>query len=216
MTYVLRGKGTQLYGYALLALAVIITGGSAAHGGWGEALYALPVSACVASLAWLAYGNPRTEVGTQGLRIVNLMRIFDVPWADLDYVENRWGLVVRTKSRRPISAWSIPSRAGVFENSVREAKQVEQDVTWDHDDGARVPLIVSVRRAVLIIENRHLALKAEKKHNGARSNLTNKTAFDTANTVPGDGTLTTTRFNVLPLAALAGSLALTAGLWLSL
>ncbi|MBM7824855.1 hypothetical protein JOD55_000682 [Arcanobacterium pluranimalium] len=214
MTYILRGKGTQLYGYALVALALIIAGGSAWHGGWSEALRALPISAFIAVFAWVAYGNPRTEVGPRGLRIVNLTRTVDVPWGDLDYVENRWGLIVHTVSGRKISAWSIPSRAGVFENSVRESKQVEKDVDWDRDDDARVPLIVSVRRAVLIIESRQSALKAQKKCS-SQDSLATHSAFDSDSPHSTKvASSAVSSFNTLPLVALAGTIVLTLVLWL--
>ncbi|WP_124054173.1 hypothetical protein [Arcanobacterium ihumii] len=218
MTYVLRGKGTRLYGFALIILAVVIIAGSTINGGWREGLFALPLSTTVTAVAWLAYFNPRLAVtnlssqesttptanGTSaGLYIVNPARTFVVPWNDLDYVENRWGMVVHTVSGKTIHVWAIPSRAGIFENSVRESKVVESDVDWNADASSYVPLIVSVRRAILIVESQHARLKsALKKHTNQRR------ALD-----PIDPT-TTTSFNVLPLAFLLVSLASAIYMWL--
>lgn len=135
MTVVMRGKSTRIYAVLMGVAAVAILIGSGINGGMGEILWVAPILLAIAAIGWAVFWNPRLEVGPSGLRVINIFREWLVPWADLNFVENRWGLYIDTHSGKRISVWGLPSRTGLMQNSWRDRKrQVEEEIVWTMEE----------------------------------------------------------------------------------
>lgn len=131
-TVAIRGENSRFWCYLLWFMAVVILVSSGLNGGFSEMLLVLPIVAFLGVMGWAGWWNPRLEVNPTGLRIVNLMREWIVPWSDFKEAENRWGLYVHTHSNRKISVWAMPSRTGLLQNSWRDRKRKpEQDFNFD-------------------------------------------------------------------------------------
>lgn len=133
MTLTLRGVNTRKWfiGLAIFGVALVIIG--LINGGLSEAWFTLPAALAVVAFAWIGFYNPRLVLSPGGVRIVNLFREFIIPWDDVAFAENRWGLYVHTRAGRKISVWALPSRAGFGENTYRENMAMRQAV----DSGRR-------------------------------------------------------------------------------
>ncbi|MDP9806051.1 hypothetical protein J2S70_000633 [Trueperella bonasi] len=152
MTLVLRAKSTRFYAYLLWFLAGVILLASVMNGGFSELIWATPVSALIAAIGWATFWNPRIEVGPGGLRIVNIVREHLVPWSDLHFAENRWGLYVYSKTdAKKMSVWAVPSNAGIFSGSKRNRPEPEA-IRWD--DGGKFDQLADSKFVAALIETR--------------------------------------------------------------
>lgn len=135
MTLVLRGKSPRIYAYLLWFLAAATLVASVMNGGIAELLWAMPVSLLIVAIGWAVFWNPRVEVGPGGVRIVNIVREYLVPWSDYYFAENRWGLYIYSRERsQKMSAWGVPTNAGLFSNSWRDRNKTPDDpdaIRWN-------------------------------------------------------------------------------------
>ncbi|GAB3659965.1 hypothetical protein GCM10027596_18050 [Nocardioides korecus] len=81
----------------------------------GSAAYAVQtvlVVAAVSYLAWVGLFSPRLEVGTDALRVVNPLRVHEVPYAALETVDVRGLVVLAYRGEggrlRRVTSWNAP------------------------------------------------------------------------------------------------------------
>jgi hypothetical protein len=83
-------------------IAVLVDQGLAGilrHGSW---------LLLVAVLAWALFFNPRVQVDTAGVVIVNVFRTIALPWPAIQAVDTRWALTLDTAYGRYM-AWAAPA-----------------------------------------------------------------------------------------------------------
>lgn len=134
----IRGRGFKLYAYVLWALAGVVAFAAVINGGISELLWTLPPIALFVAFGWAVFWNPRLELSAGGIRVVNIVRQFDIPWDDFDYTERRWGLYLYTRSARKISVWAVPSSTGIFDNSWINGKLKRDDAPVNWESGEEV------------------------------------------------------------------------------
>ena len=109
----------------LLCLAVLIslaiTDGVAGILAWGWPVVAF------GWLVWLVYVRPSVTVTDGFVEIRNILRTHRVPWGDVDSVESRFALTVRTRDGKAIRAWAAP------------APGARQALTTRREEVSRVP-----------------------------------------------------------------------------
>lgn len=131
-TVTVRGENSRFWCYLLWIMAGVILVASGLNGGFSEMLLVLPIVALLAVIGWAGWWYPRLEVSALGIRVVNLVREWSIPWSDFKDAENRWGLYIYTHSNRKIGVWAMPSRTGLFQNSWRDRKRKpEQEFNFD-------------------------------------------------------------------------------------
>jgi hypothetical protein len=105
----LRPRG----GMIIAAIALVITAAAlvfiAIDGGLLDlARWAWPV-VLLGWGAWLLYLRPYVRVSEGFVEISNLVRTYRVPWGDIDSVDSRFALTIRTRGGRVIRAWAAPA-----------------------------------------------------------------------------------------------------------
>ncbi|VEI12950.1 PH domain-containing protein [Trueperella bialowiezensis] len=202
MTLVLRAKSTRLFTFLFIFLAGATLIASTINGGVRELLWATPVCGLIVAIGWAVFWNPRVEVGPSGVRVVNIVREYLVPWTDLRLAENRWGLYIYTRhDSRKISAWAVPSNVGLLSNSWRDRKKTpESPASINWEDGGRVTKFAHVRFVTDLIQSRagHL-----RKNPRLRAELASQNGEQWPDR-------TTVNVQVAPIAAVGTLFALTA------
>lgn len=90
---------------ALCALGLVLSvvqGGSTVLWRFG------PWVALICLAVWAGYWNPRVVMTDSGVRVVNVTRTVDVPWAAITDVRTRWALTLETAAGS-VSAWAAPA-----------------------------------------------------------------------------------------------------------
>jgi hypothetical protein len=59
--------------------------------------------------AWLLYLRPFVRVSEGFVEVSNIVRTYRVPWSDIETIESRFALTIRTRSGRTIRAWAAPA-----------------------------------------------------------------------------------------------------------
>jgi hypothetical protein len=103
----------------LVSLAV--TDGVAGVLAWGWPVVAF------AWLVWLVYVRPSVTVTEGFVEVRNILRTHRVPWGDVDSVDSRFALTVRTRDGKVIRAWAAP------------APGARQALTTRREEVSRVP-----------------------------------------------------------------------------
>ena len=109
---VLRQSGAVLVPLAVWLVGAACVVDAVVEGSAAYAVQTVVVVAAVSYLAWVGLFSPRLEVGTDALRVVNPLRVHEVPYAALETVDVR-GLVVlsyRGEGDRPrrVTSWNAP------------------------------------------------------------------------------------------------------------
>ena len=109
---VLRQTGAVVVPLAVWAFCLLAVGDAVVEGSPAYAVRTVLVSASVALAVWVVLYSPRLEVTRDGLRVVNPLRVHDVPYAALESVRVR-GLTSLTfraadGRSRTVSSWNAP------------------------------------------------------------------------------------------------------------
>lgn len=90
-------------------LALVLLGDAALRAGLGPMLLLAP---WILLLVWGVYAflfAPHVRIDSGGIRIHNLLRVIDVPWARVTDVDLRWQLEVTTDEPRVVKAYGGPT-----------------------------------------------------------------------------------------------------------
>lgn len=104
-----RPRGGQILAWAAIGVCALglvfiaFTDGIAALALWGWPIL------LVAWLAWILYVRPHVQISEGFIEIANVFRTHRVPWGDVDDVDSRYALTVRTRDGRSIRAWAAPA-----------------------------------------------------------------------------------------------------------
>jgi len=79
-------------------------------------------AAFVALFAWLALWRPNVEVSDARVRLLNVFRTIEVPWAALIHVDTRYALTLYTPGHR-YAAWAAPAPGRTGTNIARRAER---------------------------------------------------------------------------------------------
>lgn len=107
-TLVFRAPAASRYAIFFWVSAGMLLLAFALNGGLAEVVRFGAVSLALAAVGWAVFWRPNVRVGPEGVRIANVFRTVTVPWADVEGVETRWGLKVRTTGGR-FGAWAAPA-----------------------------------------------------------------------------------------------------------
>lgn len=109
---VLRGHSAALVPGAVWVLCVLAVVDAAIEGSAGYALRTTALMSAIAFGAWLVLASPCLEVGRDGLRVVNPLRVHMIPFGALDAVRVRGLTSVTARERsgrlRSITSWNAP------------------------------------------------------------------------------------------------------------
>ena len=112
---VLRQTGAVVVPLAVWAFCLLAVGDAVVEGSPAYAVRTVLVTASVALAVWVVLYSPRLEVTRDGLRVVNPLRVHDVPYAALESVRVRGltSLTFRAADGRPrtVSSWNAPGSA---------------------------------------------------------------------------------------------------------
>ncbi len=100
--------GVVLAAVAIAICAVALIWLTVTEGATGLLLWSWPLIA-FAWLAYLLYIRPSVTVTDGFVEIVNPFRTHRVPWGDVDRVESRYALTLRTSGGNVIRAWAAPA-----------------------------------------------------------------------------------------------------------
>ena len=78
-----------------------------ADGGWADLLRAAPFALAGAVAGWLVFYRPHVRVTDDGIRVVNPLVAYDVPWAALVQVRTRFACTFVTP-HRTVQAFAAP------------------------------------------------------------------------------------------------------------
>jgi hypothetical protein len=104
-----RPRGGQILAWAAIgvcALGLVFI--AFADGALSLLVWAWPIL-LVAWLAWILYIRPYVQISEGFIEIANVFRTHRVPWGDIDDVDSRYALTVRTRDGRSIRAWAAPA-----------------------------------------------------------------------------------------------------------
>ncbi len=90
--------------------------------GTADAVLAIMPGAFFCLFAWLALWSPYVQVGETGVRIRNVLRTIDVPWAALIHVDTRYALTLFTPGHH-YAAWAAPAPGRTGTNISRRAEK---------------------------------------------------------------------------------------------
>lgn len=79
---------------AVAALALLVW--DATRAGLLQALVNAPFVALFVWCAWIFWGLASIRIDNDGVHVINQLRIWDVPWAQLKAVTGRWGVTLTT------------------------------------------------------------------------------------------------------------------------
>lgn len=122
---------------ALVALLIVVQVPPAA----AVAMLGLPV--LIATVGWACYLRPRVLLTDWGLRVVNIVRTHDVPFARVESIDQRLGVTLTTDAGKRIGVWSLPEAGrrvrgpGMFGGSAEphvHDDAVGQDARQDADE----------------------------------------------------------------------------------
>lgn len=92
-----------LSGVVLLGLITNLFAGLA--GPW---MASISASSLILYLLWLMFWEPHIKVSQEGLELVNIFRVHQIPWPAVVRIDTRWALEIFTENVR-YSAWSAPA-----------------------------------------------------------------------------------------------------------
>lgn len=105
----LRPRGGMILAGVAIAFALAALVFIAVDGGPGElARWAWPV-VLLGWGAWLFYVRPYVRVSEGFVEVSNILRTHRVPWSDINEVDSRYSLTLRTREGRAIRAWAAPA-----------------------------------------------------------------------------------------------------------
>jgi hypothetical protein len=105
---------TTVVAGALVALLIVVQ----VPPGAAVAMLGLPL--LIATVGWACYLRPRVLLAGWGLRVVNIVRTHDVPFARIESIDQRLGVTLTTVFGSRIGVWSLPDagrrvrRPGMF------------------------------------------------------------------------------------------------------
>lgn len=102
-----------------------------------RALVAVP-GAAVAVIAWVALWRPTVSVDADRVRVVNVLRTIDIPWAALIRVDTRYALTLYTPGRR-FTAWAAPAPGRTGTSLARRAERNGRVAAAPRQDGEARP-----------------------------------------------------------------------------
>lgn len=76
----------------------------------------------VALFAWVVLWRPNVDVSDERVRLVNVFRTIDVPWAALIHVDTRYALTIYTPGHK-FAAWAAPAPGRTGTNIARRAER---------------------------------------------------------------------------------------------
>lgn len=102
----------------IAVVSLLVIGWDVATVGLAGGMRDLPLACLFVWITWLMWGMASVTLDDRGVRVVNQLRIWEVPWASLEEATGRWGLsLVTTHPRgtgsRTIRAWAAPARGSV-------------------------------------------------------------------------------------------------------
>lgn len=105
----LRPRGGAVIAVAALVISAAALVFIAVDGGPLELVrWAWPI-VLLAWAAWLVYLRPYVRVSEGFVEVSNIVRTSRIPWGDIDEVDSRYALTVRTRDGRAIRAWAAPA-----------------------------------------------------------------------------------------------------------
>lgn len=138
---VLRGRLGMWTTGLLGALALWMLVDAAVRGAWTLVVLASPWLLALVMLCWALLVRPCVEVRRDGLRVVNLLRTHQVPWAEIEHLSVRYQLMVERTDGRVLRAWGSPTverpRADDFDDPTSHKRPfVDVTTVIEHARGA--------------------------------------------------------------------------------
>lgn len=110
-----RSRFGQVITYVVLAVMLLALFAGFQHSGfWGVAASIAPAALFV-FLVWASFHQPRVDVSKDTVRIVNVLRSYDIPMASISRIDTRWALTLYVGSKK-YTAWgaTAPGRHTSF------------------------------------------------------------------------------------------------------
>ena len=101
---VVRDTGPLVVFGVAMVVAAFLLGEMVVRGDWRSFGVSLPFGLLIAWVLWLVLVNPHVSYNTERVRVVNIGRIHDLPWARLTAVRQRLGIAFETDSGPTIVA----------------------------------------------------------------------------------------------------------------
>ncbi|WP_349897412.1 PH domain-containing protein [Parafrigoribacterium soli] len=118
---VFSSRFNRVLAIVIWALALVMVTTTVLAGGASGA-FALVPGAFFAVFAWTALWRPHVRVSDAGVRICNVFRTIDIPWAALIQVDTRYALTLYTPGHQ-FAAWAAPAPGRTGTNIARRAQQ---------------------------------------------------------------------------------------------
>lgn len=109
---VFRSPLARAYAVTSWAVAALVVGAFATHGGVSEVVGYGALPGVLAVVGWVAFWRPELRVQRDGVRVVNLLSTTWLPWSAITGTKTRWGLELATTGG-PVGVWAVPARSSV-------------------------------------------------------------------------------------------------------
>ena len=104
----LRTNSAATIGWVVIGAAVVVTVLIVLQVPATAAVSMLGLPAFIAVLAWACYLRPRATLHADRVLVVNILRIYDVPFSRIVDIDRRLGVTLETDSGQRIGVWALP------------------------------------------------------------------------------------------------------------
>lgn len=105
----LRTSSGVTIGWVAIAAAVVVAALVVLQVPPSTAVSMLGLPAFIAVLGWSCYLRPRVLLREDGMRVVNILRTYDVPFSRITDIDLRLGVTLETDTGKKIGVWSLPN-----------------------------------------------------------------------------------------------------------
>lgn len=105
----LRTSGAVTIGWVAIAAAVVVAVLVVLQVPPTAAVSMLGLPAFIAVLGWACYLRPRVHLRDDGVRVVNILRVYDAPFSRIVDIDLRLGVTLETDTGKKIGVWSLPN-----------------------------------------------------------------------------------------------------------
>jgi hypothetical protein len=134
---VFTSRFNRVLAIVIWALAVVMVTATELTGGPSSASALIP-GAFFSLFAWAALWHPHVRVSESGVRICNVLRTVEVPWAALIQVDTRYALTLYTPGHQ-YAAWAAPAPGRTGTTIARRAENSGRVSTAPNTDGTIRP-----------------------------------------------------------------------------